>query len=100
MQPDLQIQRAYTVCDPLRSLSRTRLTFLLQPLSATAFDLDGPAHVDLVVKRYPDGEASRYMHRLHPGDELHVRGPIVTWDYRPDQFDEIVFVRLSSPFLS
>ncbi|GAA5858720.1 hypothetical protein JCM8547_004955 [Rhodosporidiobolus lusitaniae] len=73
-EPSLQIQRAYT------------------PLSATSFDPSGPTTLDLVIKRYPDGETSRYLHRLQPGDEMIVRGPAVTWFYRPQDWDEVVFV--------
>ncbi|GAA6043239.1 hypothetical protein JCM8097_008477 [Rhodosporidiobolus ruineniae] len=73
-EPNLQIQRAYT------------------PLSASSFNPDGPTELDLVIKRYPDGEASRYIHRLGPGDDLVVRGPAVTWYYRPQDWDEVVFV--------
>ncbi|GAA5867904.1 hypothetical protein JCM3774_004716 [Rhodotorula dairenensis] len=73
-EPSLQIQRAYT------------------PLTATSFDPNGPAELDLVVKRYPDGEMSRYIHRLGPGSELDIRGPSVTWWYRPQDWDEVVFV--------
>lgn len=32
------------------------------------------------------------MHRLGPGSDLHVRGPSVTWWYRPQDWDEVVFV--------
>ncbi|POY71192.1 hypothetical protein BMF94_5503 [Rhodotorula taiwanensis] len=73
-EPSLQIQRAYT------------------PLSASSFNSRGPAELDLVVKRYPDGELSRYMHRLGPDSELNVRGPSVTWWYRPQDWDEVVFI--------
>ncbi|GAA5997244.1 cytochrome b5 reductase family protein [Rhodotorula paludigena] len=73
-EPNLQIQRAYT------------------PLSASSFNSSGPAELGLVIKRYADGEASRYIHRLGPGDELSVRGPSVTWYYRPQDWDEVVFV--------
>ncbi|GAA5837241.1 hypothetical protein JCM9279_005628 [Rhodotorula babjevae] len=73
-EPNLQIQRAYT------------------PLSASSFNQSGPAELDLVIKRYPDGEASRYIHRLGPGDEMSVRGPSCTWFYRPQDWDEVVFV--------
>ncbi|GAA5827251.1 hypothetical protein JCM11251_001191 [Rhodosporidiobolus azoricus] len=73
-EPNLQIQRAYT------------------PLSASSFNSSGPAELDLVIKRYPDGETSRYIHRLRPGDDIQVRGPSVTWYYRPQDWDEVVFV--------
>ena len=83
LQPDLAIQRPYT------------------PLSAASFvktngNGDGEGTLDLVVKRYPDGEVSRWLHRLRVGDEVGVRGPVVTWDFK-EKYDEIVFV--SSSFL-
>ena len=64
-----------------------------QPLSSAPFARDGPGDVELLVKRYDTGELSRWMHRLGPGDEVRVRGPVVTWDYREGAFDEVVFVR-------
>ncbi|GAA5918414.1 hypothetical protein JCM1841_003951 [Sporobolomyces salmonicolor] len=72
--PNLQIQRAYT------------------PLSSSSFNSSGPAILDLVVKRYADGEVSRYIHRLGAGDEMWVRGPAMTWYYRPQDWDEVVFI--------
>ncbi|BGP04441.1 Phenylalanyl-tRNA synthetase, beta subunit, cytoplasmic [Rhodotorula toruloides] len=73
-EPNLQIQRAYT------------------PLTSSSFNPSGPAELDLVIKRYADGELSRYIHRLGPGDELTVRGPAITWYYRPQDWDEVTFV--------
>lgn len=37
--------------------------------------------LQLIVKQYPNGRASTYMHSLAPGDELSIRGPIpgYTW---------------------
>ncbi|KAG5191118.1 hypothetical protein JKP88DRAFT_11044 [Tribonema minus] len=32
-------------------------------------------HFDLVIKRYPEGNVSSYMHGLKPGDKLMVKGP-------------------------
>ncbi|KAK4055153.1 hypothetical protein OIV83_000433 [Microbotryomycetes sp. JL201] len=58
MQPDLQIQRPYT----------------------------------LLVKRYADGEVSRFLHRLKAGDELSVRGPVPTWQFDLATLDEVVFI--------
>lgn len=98
-EPSLQIQRAYTVSSSPPPLSDLATPADLpgpvsreQPLSATSFDSTGPAELDLVVKRYHDGELSRYIHRLGPGSELHVRGPSVTWWYRTQDWDEVVFV--------
>lgn len=68
----------------------------MQPLNAESFNLAGRPELDLVVKRYPDGEVSRYLHRLGPGDEIKVRGPVTTWQYGANDFDEVVFVSFRS----
>lgn len=44
-----------------------------------------------MIKRYPDGEVSRWMHRLNVGDDIKVRGPAVTW-FQREVYDEVVFV--------
>lgn len=80
MQPDLQIQRPYT------------------PLSTLPFEEGG--EIELVVKRYPDGEVSRWMHRLRVGEEVKMRGPIFTHELKDEGVDEVVFVRLCSFFVS
>ena len=76
-QPDLQIQRAYT---PLDSA----------PFFSTALG-GAPRTVDLLVKRYADGELSRWLHRLNVGDAVGVRGGVLTWA-TPQVCDEVVFV--------
>lgn len=54
-----------------------------------------------MIKRYENGELSRWVHKLQAGDEVRVRGPVVTWDYRDGAFDEVIFVRhLSFAFFS
>lgn len=72
MQPEISIQRAYT------------------PLDVQGFKGD----LELVVKRYPDGEVSKYLHRLQVGEEVKVRGPIQTWALDPS-VDHIVYACLS-----
>jgi cytochrome-b5 reductase len=81
MQPDLNIQRPYT------------------PVSAGAFNGE-KEELELIIKRYPDGEVSRWMHRLKVGDEVKMRGPTITWFYQQGDYDEIIFVRRLSSFLS
>lgn len=74
-QPDLQIQRAYT------------------PLEAGVFfdGGKGERRLELLVKRYADGELSRWLHRLSVGDSVGVRGGVLTWA-TPQVCDEVVFV--------
>lgn len=44
-------------------------------------DLDTPGILELLVKKYPNGRASGYMHSLEPGSSLTVRGPIPPYNY-------------------
>lgn len=74
MQPEIQIQRAYT------------------PLDVKCFD---GGEIELVVKRYADGEMSRFMHRQDVGSEIKVRGPVQTWAM-DESLKRIVFVRCFS----
>lgn len=112
-QPDLQIQRAYTVStlswseacnkryhttcsDPSRPRKLINPPLPSQPLDATPFfpspSLAGsPQTLDLLVKRYADGELSRWLHRLNVGDSVGVRGAVLTWA-TPEVCDEVVFV--------
>lgn len=74
-EPTIQVERAYT---PLHALGRA-----------------DPAALSLLVKRYADGEVSRFLHRLPVGSPVHVRGPSLTWKL-PDEQPvprEIVMVR-------
>lgn len=41
-----------------------------------------------MVKKYPDGRASGYMHSLEPGENLTVRGPIPGYTYTPSTQQE------------
>ncbi|GAO51759.1 ferredoxin reductase-like protein [Saitoella complicata NRRL Y-17804] len=38
-----------------------------------------PSHIDLLIKAYPDGEMSRYIHRQQPGEMIQVKGVYETW---------------------
>lgn len=44
--------------------------------------------LQLLVKKYPSGRASGYMHSLNPGDSLTVRGPIPGYAYQPSTSQE------------
>ncbi|KAK6394260.1 hypothetical protein LTR95_019578, partial [Oleoguttula sp. CCFEE 5521] len=39
--------------------------------------------LQLLVKKYPSGRASGYLHSLNPGDKLTVRGPLPGYAYKP-----------------
>lgn len=61
-EPSLQIERPYT------------------PLYSEAIDgRPYNAPVELLIKKYIDGELGKYAHRLGEQREVELRGPIVTW---------------------
>ncbi|KAF9016197.1 cytochrome-b5 reductase [Hymenopellis radicata] len=46
----------------------------------------------LLVKKYDNGNASKYIHSLKEGDSLSFKGPIVKWKYEHNQFDEVALI--------
>jgi cytochrome-b5 reductase len=49
----------------------------------------------LLIKRYEDGQVSRFMHSARPGKKIEMRGPVLVWPgSRQDlnQWDEIGMV--------
>ncbi|KAI9138842.1 hypothetical protein BKA69DRAFT_1089583 [Paraphysoderma sedebokerense] len=48
----------------------------------------GNGVMEFIVKRYPDGETSKWMHRLKVGDKIEIRGPLTTWPF-DDKFKQI-----------
>jgi hypothetical protein len=69
---DIQVQRPYT------------------PLNG----IDDDGHIAFWVKRYSDGEVSRWLHRKNVGDELELRGPVRTFDFKDGDYDDIIMVCL------
>ncbi|KDE05694.1 hypothetical protein MVLG_03928 [Microbotryum lychnidis-dioicae p1A1 Lamole] len=76
-QPELQIQRPYT---PLNTCFLNRSPSESSPSTT----------IQLLIKRYDDGEVSRYLHRLGPGDQVQIRGPVLTTEL--PKVDKIVFI--------
>ncbi|CEL59667.1 NADH-cytochrome b5 reductase 2 OS=Ustilago maydis (strain 521 / FGSC 9021) GN=MCR1 PE=3 SV=1 [Rhizoctonia solani AG-1 IB] len=67
---DIQVQRPYT---PLKGI-------------------DDNGNMDFWIKRYADGEVSRWLHSKSEGDELEVRGPVRTFDFKDGDYDEIIMI--------
>lgn len=70
---DIQVERPYT---PLEGI-------------------DDQGHIKLWVKKYPKGEVGRWLHSKKPGDVIEIRGPLATWPWKEDTWDEIIMVRVS-----
>ncbi|KAI9742065.1 MAG: mitochondrial peripheral inner membrane protein [Cirrosporium novae-zelandiae] len=75
-QPQLQVSRAYTPLPPQCSQPDNTLNY------------NG---LQLLVRRYPSGEVSGYLHRLSPEDNVELRGPHEEFNI-PDDVEEIVFL--------
>ncbi|KXN87918.1 NADH-cytochrome b5 reductase 2 [Leucoagaricus sp. SymC.cos] len=67
---DIQVERPYT---PLESI-----------------DEDG--NMVFWIKRYPKGEVGRWLHSKRPGDTIELRGPLKTWPWKDEEWDEIVLI--------
>ena len=67
---DIQVERPYT---PLRGV-------------------DENGHMLFWIKKYPKGEVGRWLHSKNTGDKIELRGPIKTWTWKQDSWDEVVMV--------
>lgn len=80
-EPSLQIERPYT------------------PLYSAA--LEGPRGtrpIELLIKKYSDGEVGKYAHSLRSGDIVELRGPEVSW--QGEKRDELIMVSIIANFAS
>ncbi|KAJ2583175.1 hypothetical protein GGH95_001141 [Coemansia sp. RSA 1836] len=48
--------------------------------------------VDFVVKRYPRGSLSRFLHDTRVGDQVEMRGPILTWPYYSGKYKHLYMI--------
>ncbi|KAF7331847.1 NADH-cytochrome B5 reductase [Mycena kentingensis (nom. inval.)] len=67
---DIQVERPYT---PLHGI-------------------DDEGRMLFWVKQYPKGEVGRWLHSKHVGDTLEFRGPLTTWNWKEDDWDEVVML--------
>ncbi|KAG6853536.1 hypothetical protein C0991_003393 [Blastosporella zonata] len=58
------------------------------PISAP----DHKGELALLVKRYENGNASKYFFELKEGDTLAMKGPIVKFPYKANEFDEVALI--------
>ncbi|KAJ7904229.1 hypothetical protein B0H14DRAFT_3079154 [Mycena olivaceomarginata] len=67
---DIQVERPYT---PLEGI-----------------DEDG--RMRFWIKKYPKGEVGRWLHSKKIGDQVEFRGPLSTWAWKENEWDEIVMI--------
>ncbi|KAJ3550186.1 hypothetical protein NMY22_g605 [Coprinellus aureogranulatus] len=67
---DIQVERPYT------------------PL----YGIDDHGHMLFWIKKYPKGEVGRWLHTKQPGEKIEFRGPLATWDWKNDIWDEVILI--------
>ena len=55
--------------------------------------IDSEGRIKLWIKKYEKGEVARWLHSKQVGDKIEIRGPIKTWSWKENEWDEIVMVR-------
>ncbi|PVH82443.1 NADH-cytochrome b5 reductase-like protein [Cadophora sp. DSE1049] len=54
--------------------------------------LDQRGALDLLVKKYPDGKASTYLHSLNPGDTLYFAGSLKGYRWTPNKHPHVTLI--------
>ncbi|KAF8211421.1 hypothetical protein K438DRAFT_1709627 [Mycena galopus ATCC 62051] len=67
---DIQVERPYTPLEGIDEHGRMRFW----------------------IKKYPKGEVGRWLHSKKIGDQVEFRGPLSTWAWKEDAWDEIVMI--------
>ncbi|KAF5020946.1 hypothetical protein F66182_7027 [Fusarium sp. NRRL 66182] len=58
------------------------------PISAS----DEPGYVELIVKKYPNGRGSGYLHSLNPGDKLYFATTLPGYSWKPNSYPHITLI--------
>lgn len=53
---------------------------------------DEPGHLDLLVKRYPNGKASSHLHSLKPGQTLLFAAALRGFHWKPNSYPHITLI--------
>ncbi|KDN52564.1 putative NADH-cytochrome b5 reductase 2 [Tilletiaria anomala UBC 951] len=53
---------------------------------------DTQGHIDFLIKKYSNGNMSKYTLDLRPGDKIAIKGPIPKFQYQANEFEEIACI--------
>ncbi|KAK0498554.1 ferredoxin reductase-like C-terminal NADP-linked domain-containing protein, partial [Armillaria luteobubalina] len=67
---DIQVERPYT---PLEGI-------------------DEHGNMKFWIKKYPRGEVGRWLHSKQIGDKVELRGPLQTWSWKDEAWDEVIMI--------
>lgn len=68
-----------------------RLFPVLRPYTPIS-PLDEPGSLELMIKRYPNGKASTYLHSLSPNDTLFFIAALPGYKYKPNAFSHVTMI--------
>ncbi|KAF7905661.1 uncharacterized protein EAF01_006182 [Botrytis porri] len=72
--------------------SRFRFSLPTEDLVSGLSLIYAPGYVDLVIKRYPRGQASQHIHSLKPGGSLFVLAILGGYKWKQNEFNHIVMI--------
>ncbi|KAI0976541.1 oxidoreductase NAD-binding domain-containing protein [Xylaria arbuscula] len=64
---------------------------VLRPYTPTS-DENAKGYIELIVKKYPDGPMSTYLHDLVPGQRLDFKGPLPKYPWTANKHEHIALV--------
>ncbi|KAI0865014.1 oxidoreductase NAD-binding domain-containing protein [Xylaria cubensis] len=64
---------------------------VLRPYTPTS-DEDAKGYIELIVKKYPDGPMSTYLHDMVPGQRLDFKGPLPKYPWTPNKHEHIALL--------
>ncbi|PWN93030.1 ferredoxin reductase-like protein [Acaromyces ingoldii] len=53
---------------------------------------DTKGHIDFLIKKYPNGAMTEYIHAMKPGDKLEIKGPFDKHQYKANEFEEVAMI--------
>lgn len=76
-------------------LRATKVNYLLknrEVLGLMRGSTDTQGHIELIVKKYPNGPMSTHMHDMVPGQRLDFKGPLPKYQWTPNKHEHIALV--------
>ncbi|TFL05886.1 hypothetical protein BDV98DRAFT_499625 [Pterulicium gracile] len=56
------------------------------------YGIDESGRMEFWIKKYPKGEVGRWLHSKAVGDTIELRGPLSTWHWKEDAWDEVIMI--------
>ncbi|KAG6831139.1 hypothetical protein H0H92_012564 [Tricholoma furcatifolium] len=54
--------------------------------------IDADGRMLFWIKKYPRGEVGRWLHSKAPGETIELRGPLKTWQWKENEWDEVIMI--------